>query len=199
MLCLDCVSQPTFHPLLSSLSALDFLRSRTIYDSQFLFSIISIPSCMIQYVVYAYMKTLWDWECTLRSFKLSTQSELFVCLMTWVISICFHIMNWKCLGCDRAFDTSKGLDIHRSSCKKFSTTTRSLLSKRVQWLDRPDASKIAWTDSESKQGGLDASLADKQTTSQVSNQPGHGGPPSVSQAIIYKYATVTRVRRSWCI
>jgi hypothetical protein len=52
-------------------------------------------------------------------------------------------MTWACLGCDRTFDTSKGLDIHRHSCKKFASTTRSLLLKRKQQQERPDAAKIA--------------------------------------------------------
>jgi hypothetical protein len=52
------------------------------------------------------------------------------------------IMTWACLGCDRTFDTSKGLDIHRHSCKRFASTTRLLL-KRTQQQERPDPAKIA--------------------------------------------------------
>src|SRR5271170_1854923 len=58
-----------------------------------------------------------------------------------------HIMVLACLGCQRLFDTSKGLKIHQSSCNSFTSTTRHLLLKRTQQQERPDAAKIARKDS----------------------------------------------------
>jgi hypothetical protein len=66
------------------------------------------------------------------------------------------IMVWACLGCQRSFDTSKGLEIHHRSCNGFTSTTRHLLLKRTQRQDRPDAAKIARKDSP---GATDAGSA----------------------------------------
>src|SRR3984957_6148154 len=63
---------------------------------------------------------------------------------------------WACFGCARSFDTSKGLEIHRRSCKSFSSTTRNLL-KRSQQQEQLDATKVPRkelevTDARSMQG-----------------------------------------------
>src|ERR1700722_135522 len=63
--------------------------------------------------------------------------------MRWALSI---LMVLACLGCQRPFDTSKGLEIHHRSCKSFASTTRNLLLKRTRQQDRPEPAKFARLD-----------------------------------------------------
>ena len=56
------------------------------------------------------------------------------------------IMVWSCFGCNRMFDTSKGLGIHQKSCKEHTSTTRRILLKHAQTQERPGSSKFARRD-----------------------------------------------------
>jgi hypothetical protein len=76
----------------------------------------------------------------------TTTRNRWLSLMRWLLGlivVCSALMVWSCLGCDRVFDSSKGLGIHQKSCKGFASTTRNLLLKRVQAQERPGAAKFA--------------------------------------------------------
>jgi len=64
-----------------------------------------------------------------------------------IVLLAIHLMVLTaCLGCNRPFDTSKGLEIHQRSCKPFASTIRNVLLKRTQQHERPGPTKFARVD-----------------------------------------------------
>ena len=50
--------------------------------------------------------------------------------------------TYKCLGCGRSFDDSRGLSVHKRSCKKLTGAATDSLKKRCRNIEIQQAAKV---------------------------------------------------------